>query len=286
MKLWFLLSKVDDIIQAYGEEILQPKNEAFKMLIADYLEFEIRSGAELKAYYKREPLDLPDAFWSMISNTDSFMVEKLLLGAGVKSLINLDEIAVARSKSATYQRLAANGIRVPDSMVFFERPNKERVLGKMTYPFVVKPDSGFGGEGVMLINSEADFDEYLLTLEYGVTYIAQEFIASSHGRDARIILLDGEFLYSSMRSATNKDEFRSNAHVGGELLDYEIDEETLELCKRISALFDLPLIGLDLLFGEGEFVIAEVNAFPGLFPENMEKAMAKVIELFMKRQLS
>lgn len=283
MKVWALLSNVDDILQAYGEQMLRNSNEMFETLLIDYIDIEIRGGTDLRVFYKGEALPLPDAFWPMLSNTDSFALENLLLNAGVKSVLNMGEVAVARSKIATYQRLAANGIRVPASVVFFNHPNKASILEKTRFPFVVKPDSGFGGEGVRLIGSEAELDEYIAKLQYGTAYVAQEYIAASRGKDVRVILLDGEYLYSSMRSATDPGEFRSNVHVGGELIDYKIDGAELELCKRIAALFDLPLIGLDLLLGEGEFVIAEVNAFPGLFPKNLAKAGKVILDKFLAK---
>ncbi len=280
MRIWGLLSNVDDILQAHGDGAFKQQSEVFETLLIDYIDIEIGDGRNLKVYYKGEEKPLPNAFWPMLSNTDSFALENLLLGAGVKSVLNMQEVAVARSKIATYQRLAANGVRVPASVVFFNHPHKTAVLQKMRYPFVVKPDSGFGGEGVTLINTEAEFDAYLAKLQYGTAYVAQEYIATSRGKDVRVILLNGEYLYSSMRSATNPDEFRSNVHVGGELLEYKIDGPQLAFCKKVAALFDLPLIGLDLLLGDGEFVLAEVNAFPGLFPENMAKVAKAVLKPF------
>ena len=36
-----------------------------------------------------------------------------------------------------------NGIRVPDTMVFFAHPNKQKIFEHFSFPFVVKPNSGF-----------------------------------------------------------------------------------------------------------------------------------------------
>lgn len=284
MKVWTLLSKVEDVLKYYEKFADKLDDGIFELIIADYITVEIGDGKNLNVYYKGKEIPLPDAFWPMIGNTDSFTLEKMLLRAGIKSVISLDDVAIARSKIETYQLLAANGVRVPDSIVFFEHPDKDAIAGRFGYPFVIKPDSGFGGEGVGLIGSEAEFDAYISGLQYGVAYIAQEYISTSRGKDVRVVLLEGEYLYSSMRSATDPAEFRSNVHVGGELLEYEIDEPTLALCKKVAGLFDLPLIGLDLMFGDGEFVIAEVNAFPGLFPDNLVKARKAVLKHFSERQ--
>ena len=76
------------------------------------------------------------------------MYKRQLQDAGIPSILNLRELQVARSKIATYQRFAQNGIRVPDTMVFFKDSDPETLSGRFGYPFVVKPDSGFGGIGV------------------------------------------------------------------------------------------------------------------------------------------
>ena len=85
-------------------------------------DIEIVSGEKLAICYRGEQAELPDAFWPMLTNTDAYCLEHMLLEAGCKSILDLNEVAVARSKVATYQRLAANGIRVPKTIVFFNHP--------------------------------------------------------------------------------------------------------------------------------------------------------------------
>ncbi len=264
MKIWALMSNVDDILEKQGEAAFKQFPGISEPVLIDYLDVKIGTDQETEFYYKGQKLELPDAFWPMLSNTDAFVIENLLLNSGVKSLINMDEVAVARSKIATYQRLAQNGVRVPETIAFFNHPDKNSILEKFNYPFVMKPDNGFGGEGVALIHNEEELDAYLKNLKYGIAYMAQEYISTSRGKDLRVIFLNGEIIRASVRSAQDPNEFRSNIHVGGKYLSYELDEKTKQLCEKVAGLFDLPMIGLDLMFGEDEFVFAEVNAFPGL----------------------
>ena len=53
---------------------------------------------------------------------------------------------------------------------------------------------------------------------------------------------------------------------------------------RVASIFDLPIIGLDLMIGDGEYVLAEVNAFPGMPGRKMMDAYASVIDDFMEGQ--
>lgn len=283
MKIWGIIANLDydeEQCRTFLRNIIKKETEDCDVIILDNSLLDITTGEELQVFYAGEKMELPDAFWLMISNTDALVVEKLLVNAGVKSLINLEEFQVARSKAATYQRLAENGIRIPKSVLFFNASNKDRVVEQLGYPFVAKPDNGLGGEDVALIHSREEFEEYLSKLKPGVVYLAQEYISTSRGRDIRVIVVDGACVYSAMRSATDPKEFRSNVHVGGEMKEYDIDEKARELCIEIGSHFDLPILGIDLLVGDGEYIVAEVNAFPGIDHDILEMGAKVMMERF------
>ena len=83
------------------------------------------------------------------------------------------------------------------------------------------------------------------------------------------------------RHASNPDEFRSNVHVGGTTQEKTLTEE-----EKVASIFDLPIIGLDLMIGDGEYVLAEVNAFPDMPGRKMMDAYASVIDDFKISLLS
>ena len=146
----------------------------------------------------------------------------------------------------------------------------------------MKPDSGFGGIGVELIHNGQELKDYFATLSYGQAYVAQEYIATSKGRDIRVVVLHGRYYLSMERHASNPDEFRSNVHVGGTTQEKTLTEEEKVFCEKVASIFDLPIIGLDLMIGDGEYVLAEVNAFPGMSGRKMMDAYASVIDDFME----
>ena len=215
-----------------------------------------------------EKMEKPDYFWPLLGSTDGFILENMLQDAGIPSILNLRELQVARSKIATYQRFAQNGIRVPDTMVFFKDSDPETLSGRFGYPFVVKPDSGFGGIGVELIHNGQELKDYFATLSYGQAYVAQEYIATSKGRDIRVVVLHGRYYFS----------------MGGTTQEKTLTEEEKVFCEKVASIFDLPIIGLDLMIGDGEYVLAEVNAFPGMPGRKMMDAYASVIDDFMEGQ--
>ena len=255
-----------------------------EVLFCEYSTIEICRNGELAITCLGEKMEKPDYFWPLLGSTDGFILENMLQDAGIPSILNLRELQVARSKIATYQRFAQNGIRVPDTMVFFKDSDPEPLSGRFGYPFVVKPDSGFGGIGVELIHNGQELKDYFATLSYGQAYVAQEYIATSKGRDIRVVVLHGRYYFSMERHASNPDEFRSNVHVGGTTQEKTLTEEEKVFCEKVASIFDLPIIGLDLMIGDGEYVLAEVNAFPGMPGRKMMDAYASVIDDFMEGQ--
>ncbi len=281
MKIWILLSNVEDDIEQYAsmgkgkpeyEKILQN----IKVIQVEKMNVSMSADGGTKFIYDGEEIEAPDVFWPMITNSDAYILERMLLRTGAKSLIDLDEKAASRSKILTYQRLADAKIKAPKTVAFFGEPDKEHILQEFEYPFIIKPDNGFGGKGVELIKSEEEFDEYIKGITPGIMYVVQEFITTSKGKDVRVVMVKGKYYWSIMRQAGNDDEFRSNVHAGGSFKEYPIDKETEELCEKIAALYKLPILGVDLMFGKDGFIVTEVNSFPGLFPDRLIDVTTKI----------
>lgn len=289
MKILALVASQDSTIEdvkANGRRQMQALiGKDKEVLFCEYSTIEICRNGELAITCLGEKMEKPDYFWPLLGSTDGFILENMFQDAGIPSILNLRELQVARSKIATYQRLAQNGVRVPDTMVFFKDSDSQTLIRRFGYPFVVKPDSGFGGIGVELIHNEQELKDYFTTLSYGQAYVAQEYIAASKGRDIRVVVLHGRYYYSMERHASNPDEFRSNVHVGGTTQEKILTEEEKAFCEKVASLFDLPIIGLDLMIGDGEYVLAEVNAFPGMPGGKMIDAYASVIEHFMEGRI-
>ena len=285
MRIWCLVSNVDSHVRKYGTKLLEEHEGAYQLVVMDYATLEIKTGEGQPAFYcMGQKLELPDAFWVWTSNTDTRVIENLLLACGAKSIVNLHEQDVARSKIATYHRLAAANIRVPRTFVFFNHVDRAEIEAQFAYPFVIKPDNGSSGQGVALIHDQAELDAYLSELKAGVAYMAQEYVATSRGRDLRVVMLNGECLMSFVRQSTNEQEFRSNLHLGGKIVEYEPDEQTRELCRKVAALYDLPVLGLDLMFADDGFVLTEVNSYPGLRRDDRNKFITAVISDYLQRE--
>ena len=292
MVIWGLLGNVEYDIRTSGMDKLNKVAEQvstgdiqLKLIWLDYLEIEIESGKEMVIRYEGEKLDFPDYYWLMVGNTDGRFVEKLLEAQGVKPIVPLNEIHVVRSKVLGYERLARAGLPIPRTRAFFRNTNTSGIIKDLGYPFVVKPNGGHGGFGVTLIHNEEEWKQYSEQLVEGETYIAQEYISTSKGKDLRIVLVNGEVLSAITRTASDPNEFRSNTDQGGVIAKVTPEAEVTDMAKRAAALFDIPLITVDFMYTPTGYTIAEVNAFPGTVwdPEEQQKVVHGVMEYWMRR---
>ena len=98
--------------------------------------------------------------------------------------------------------------------------------------------------------------------------IIQEFIKESHGKDLRVLVVNGKVVGCMMRQSVDN-EFRANITRGGEGIPYQIDDEIEWLGGESSRLLNLDIAGVDLLFDKEGYRICEVNSSPGF--EGMDK---------------
>jgi hypothetical protein len=100
-------------------------------------------------------------------------------------------------------------------------------------------------------------------------FIIQEFM--EHDQSARMIMIGDKLLAANLRGQPKeKDEFRTNSHLGSETEKYEPSEEEISVAKKIVELFGCRFCAIDYLITEDkEIIVLEVNGSPGL--ENIQK---------------
>lgn len=145
----------------------------------------------------------------------------------------------------------------------------ERELG---FPVVVKKLRGTRGAGVVLCNDKAQFDD-LANLLDGVTaatdFLFQQYIKASHGRDVRILVIDGKVV-AAMERQSNDGGFKSNISLGGSAKPYTPTREMAELAVSVARELKLDVAGIDILFDKDGYRICEANSAPGF--QGLERA--------------
>ena len=180
-------------------------------------------------------------------------------------------ILQSRDKLHASQILARNKIPVPKTTYVRDSIDVEPAIDFVGgLPVVIKVTQGTQGQGVFLRHtvheSRSLIQGLLLT---GKSVLVQEYIAESHGKDIRALVV-GDRVVAAMRRKARGREFRSNYHLNGTVEKVEISEEFEQQAVRAARVLGLNIAGVDLLEGNNGPLVLEVNSSPGL--EGIEKA--------------
>ena len=180
-------------------------------------------------------------------------------------------ILQSRDKLHASQILARNKIPVPKTTYVRDSIDVEPAIDFVGgLPVVIKVTQGTQGQGVFLRHtvheSRSLIQGLLLT---GKSVLVQEYIAESHGKDIRALVV-GDRVVAAMRRRARGREFRSNYHLNGTVEKVEISEEFEQQAVRAARVLGLNIAGVDLLEGANGPLVLEVNSSPGL--EGIEKA--------------
>jgi len=151
---------------------------------------------------------------------------------------------------------------------------------------ILKPLDGFGGRGVIVLETHAKANiRSLLEFYIGERdknyVILQEYIAGAEKGDVRVLMLNGGPL-GAMRRVPREGDNRSNVHAGGTAEKYVLNKQERELCHFVGqklVLDGIYFAGLDIIEGK----LLEVNVLsPGGIPRinkfNKVKLQRKVID--------
>ena len=213
---------------------------------------------------------------------------------GAYLLNSVDSMALCNDKLMSQVILNTAGIKTPYSVVVQGIDEIEAVVKqleedkKITYPFVIKTLRGTHGIGVMKVDGRSSLVSVAQTLaKEGIDFMLQEFC--EHKQSARIIMIGDKMLAANLRGQPkDKDEFRTNSHLGSETEKYEPSEDELAAAKRIVELFGCNFCAIDYLVTEDkQLIVLEVNGSPGL--ENIQKNwpdtdLAKTVVEYVAKQ--
>lgn len=180
-------------------------------------------------------------------------------------------ILQSRDKLHASQILARNRIPVPRTTYVRDIIDVETAVDFVGgLPVVIKVTQGTQGQGVFLrhtIRESRNLVQGLLLT--GRAVLIQEYIAESHGKDIRALVV-GDRVVASMRRRARGREFRSNYHLNGTVEKVDLPLEFEEAACRAARVLGLHIAGVDLLEAKDGPLVLEVNSSPGL--EGIEKA--------------
>ncbi|MDH6125398.1 RimK family alpha-L-glutamate ligase [Kitasatospora sp. GP82] len=184
-----------------------------------------------------------------------------LQAMGTVLLNPIDAVLACANKFWQLQELALAGLPVPDTLTYTDAPLSRVISAGIEQPCVVKAVRGQRGGRVFLAPTADMLRDIHGSLSNEVPYLFQHYLEHSHGRDLRVVVVDGRAVAAQVRRATDGG-FKSNLALGGEST-YCLGRypEAEELAVRAVAVIGLGVAGVDLLFRpDGGFTLCEVNA--------------------------
>ena len=117
---------------------------------------------------------------------------------------------------------------------------------------VIKPIYGNGGEGIFFLeDKDKNFNQIIegFISKNSEPFIVQKFLPEIKKGDKRIILVDGDPV-AAIRRVPEKNEIRSNIHVGGKCKPIKLNQRDLHICNEIKNVLQenkLFFVGIDII---------------------------------------
>ncbi|MFF4185116.1 RimK family alpha-L-glutamate ligase [Streptomyces sp. NPDC001691] len=203
--------------------------------------------------------------WTPTVGTDREITLLRHLEAMGTALVNpVDAMLACLNKFWHLQQLARAGLPVPDTWTYADAPLAGAIRAGVPQPCVVKAVRGHRGEQVFLAPDAAMLHGIQGSLCQDSPFLFQEYLEYSHGRDLRVVVVDGRAVAAQVRTAPDG-EFRSNLALGGTArVCTGRYPEGEALAVRAAEVLGLGVAGVDLLFTPGGgFTLCEVNANVG-----------------------
>ena len=185
--------------------------------------------------------------------------------SGTRVVNDYRSILMARNKFMTLQRLAKEGIHVPDTCLAVTREEFEGAVEQLGgYPVVAKMPSSRQGEGVMLVENRATASFLMNNLMDNTKGIlVQEYIPPQGRMDIRAFVL-GERVLGAMVLEPNENDFRTNIHITGHGEKLTLDPYLSKLAVQSSLALGLEISGCDIILPKNDSPkMIEVNYSPG-----------------------
>ncbi|EST36738.1 ATP-grasp domain-containing protein [Streptomyces roseochromogenus] len=179
----------------------------------------------------------------------------------------------SRNKVWQLQELALAGLPVPDTLSYATAPldGVLRIRG-LDAPYVVKAVNGYQGKRVFLASDMPLLRDLAGSLDQKAPLLLQEYVTASHGRDLRVVVVDGKPVGAEVRTSPSGTLVSNLARGGRPTLCLGRHPRAEALAVAAARTAGLVIAGVDLLFDsedsddEDAFVVCEVNSVPGWRP--------------------
>lgn len=235
----------------------------------------VSTEREWRAEYAGGKLPRPDFIIPRTGSETSYFtlaVIRQFERMGVAMINGADAVDACADKLQTLQLLSASGLPIPKTILAKFPVDVDVIERELGFPVVVKKLRSTRGAGVVLCQSRDQFDDLASLLGdagHQSDFIFQQYIAASHGRDVRLLVIGNE-VAASMERRSVTGGFKSNISLGGVGECIQPPLEMAELAIEATKALRLEIAGIDILYDDKGYRICEANSSPGFV--GLEKA--------------
>jgi ribosomal protein S6--L-glutamate ligase len=235
----------------------------------------------LHAFYEKDDLSEFDYILPRIDSKRAqvgYPIMRFLDHLGVRKPYVSETILIAHNKFLTLEQLAKQGIPIPETYLTSSKESAKKIMEKLKLPAVIKLLSGFGGEGVLMVDSKEAFKSIIETMKILKQEMLIEEYVPNPGEDIRGIMAGDEIIASYKRIAP-PGEKKSNIHLGGRAVSYKLTGEMEDIIFKAGEAIKSKLCAIDMIVGNKGPQVIEVNINFGL------KAIEKTTDINVARRI-
>ncbi|MFC2143847.1 RimK family alpha-L-glutamate ligase [Candidatus Aenigmatarchaeota archaeon] len=236
------------------------------------VDIKLVADSKLDAIYEKKSLSDFDYILPRIDSKRAvvgYPVMRFLDELGINKPFPAESVLIAHNKFITLERLVSNNIPVPETYLTGSRKVAFDIIKKQKLPLMIKLLSGFGGMGVMVIESKEAAKSVIDTMQGLKQEILIEKFIDNPGEDIRGIVAGDEIIASFKRVACGDDK-RANIKSGGRAVVFKLNSEMEELVIKSAEAIKSKICAVDMIQGKDGVKVIEANINPGL--QGIEKA--------------
>ncbi len=231
------------------------------------IELQIKSSAEMTSaldgkIFCENPPDFV-LFW----DKDIYLAKRLE-ASGIKLFNSAKAVEICDDKALSALALSDADIPTPRTVIspktfegigYCDLSFLDVAADILGFPMVIKEVCGSFGQQVYLAKNKQDAVDIISKIGHK-SFIMQEFIGESAGRDVRVNVVGGRVVASMIRR--NDNDFRSNITNGGKTEQIVLPREFEEIAIAATRAAGADFAGVDILFGKDRPLVCEINSNP------------------------
>jgi gamma-F420-2:alpha-L-glutamate ligase len=235
----------------------------------------VDSKQHWSALYQGRKLERPDLIICRTGSETNYFTLAVLRyfeRQGIALVNGSSAIEAVADKFHTLQILSQCGLPIPRTILGKFPVDVNLVEEKLGFPVVVKALRSTRGAGVILCPDKSQFNDLaslLVDTGTGSEFIFQQYISASHGRDIRVLVVDGKAVTAMERRASDGG-FKSNVSLGADAMPFDMPKDMANLAAEVARALSLDVAGIDILLDRDGYRICEANSAPGF--QGLERA--------------